>query len=193
MTEITRVPLQPIARGSLAKLWIAIVVAILAAAAIAWLTVPAGVSIKVLKAGEGAHPGPTDVVFVDYTGKLDDGTVFDQSQPLPLPPAARGLLPQGTPLPLDSMLPGFREALVKMQRGGSYVAHIPSSKAYGATPPQGAPIPPNADLTFDIQLIDFMPRDEFDGRVQVIQQMLGQQQPGGPGGGPGAGAPPPSQ
>ena len=201
MTEITRVPLQPIAKGSLTKLWVAIVVAILAAAAIAWLTVPAGVSVKVLKAGEGAHPGPSDVVFVEYTGKLDDGTVFDQSQPLPLPPAARGLLPQGTPLPLDNMLPGFREAMVKMQRGGSYVAHVPSSKAYGATPPPGAPIPPNADLTFDIQLIDFMPRDEFEGRVQVIQQMLGQAQggpggPGGPAGAPGesgAGAPPPIQ
>ena len=41
MTEIHRVPLQPIARGSLAKLWIGVVVAILAAIGVAYATIPA--------------------------------------------------------------------------------------------------------------------------------------------------------
>ena len=180
MTEITRVPLQPIAKGSLAKLWVAIAVVILAAAALAWATIPAGVTVEELRAGEGGTPGETDVVFVTYTGRLDDGTVFDQSQPLPLPPVAAGLLPQGTPLPLDSMLPGFREALMKMQRGGTYVAEIPADRAYGDTPPPGAPIPPGADLSFTIELIDFMPNEEFEQRVQAIQQLLAQQQMMGP-------------
>ena len=185
MTEITRVPLQPIGKGSLTKLWIGIALAVLAAIALAWASVPEGVTIEEVRAGEGATPGPTDVVFVNYTGRLDDGTVFDQSQPIPLP--VEGILPPGTPLPLDNMLPGFGEALMKMQRGGTYVAEIPAAKAYGDTPPPGAPIPPGADLNFTIELIDFMPREEFEGRVQMLQQMMQQQMGAGPGGAPGTG------
>ena len=200
MTEITRVPLQPIARGSLTKLWLALAAAAAIAALVAWWTIPAGVTVDQMTAGEGAYPSDTDVVFVNYTGKLEDGTVFDQSQPLPLPAPAQGLLPAGTPLPLENMLPGFREAMTQMQRGGSYVAHIPAAKAYGDNPPQGAPIPPGADLIFEIQLIDFMPNAEFEQRVQMIQQLLAQQQmlgprdgaPGQPQGAP-QGAPPPAQ
>ena len=180
MTEITRVPLQPIARGSLTKLWLGIIIAVAAALALAAATMPEGVEVDVVRAGEGTTPSENDVVFVNYTGRLEDGTVFDQSQPLPLPPFAAGLLPEGTPLPLENMLPGFRDALTQMQRGGSYVATIPAAKAYGETPPPGAPIPPDADLTFDIELIDFMPMAEFESRVQAIQQMLAQQQMLGP-------------
>lgn len=193
MTEITRVPLQPIARGSLTKLWAALAIAVLAAAAIAWANIPVGVTVEEVQAGEGGYPGATDVVFVNYTGRLADGTVFDQSQPLPLPPQAAGLLPQGTPLPLADMLPGFGEALRQMQRGGTYVAEIPAEKAYGDTPPEGAPIPPGADLSFTIELLDFMPSEEFEGRVRAIQQVMAQQQmmapPGSEGGA--AGGPPP--
>jgi FKBP-type peptidyl-prolyl cis-trans isomerase FkpA len=93
------------------------------------------------------------------------------------------------------MLPGFRDALVQMQRGGTYVAEIPAAKAYGDTPPEGAPIPPGADLTFTIDLIDFMPADEFEGRVQAVQQLLAQEQMmGSPAGSEGAAppAPPPA-
>ena len=94
----------------------------------------------------------------------------------------------------------FADSLTQMQRGGSYVAHIPAAKAYGDNPPQGAPIPPGADLIFEIQLIDFMPNAEFEQRVQMIQQLLAQQQmlgprdgaPGQPQGAP-QGAPPPAQ
>ncbi len=206
MTEITRVPLQPIAKGSLTKLWLAIALAVLGAGAFAWAAVPAGVEVETLAEGAGSMPDETDVVFVEYIGRLADGTVFDQSQPLPLPPQAAGLLPSGTPLPLENMLPGFREALMEMQRGGRYIAEIPADKAYGETPPEGAPIPPGADLVFEIELIDFMPFAEFQSRVQAIEQMLAQAQmmaqpPGGAGDGPDQmvlpppqpGAPPPGQ
>ena len=190
MTEVTRVALQPIAKGSLAKLWIGIAAVILLAAALAWSTVPEGVSVEEVAAGEGETPTETDVVFVNYTGRLADGTVFEQSQPLPLP--VEGLLPAGTPLPLENMIPGFREALMQMQRGGTYVAEIPADQAYGDTPPPGAPIPPGSDLSFTIELVDFMPMAEFEQRVQMIQQMMAQQQMMRPqGSGQGAASPPP--
>jgi FKBP-type peptidyl-prolyl cis-trans isomerase FkpA len=136
------------------------------------------------------------VVFVHYTGKLADGTVFDQSQPIPLP--VPGILPEGTPLPLENMVPGFREAALEMQRGGKYTVEIPADKAYGAegrmNPQTGEGVPPNADLIFDIELVDFMPMAEVERRFQMIQQMMAQQQ-GAPGAAEGEGeaAPAPGQ
>jgi FKBP-type peptidyl-prolyl cis-trans isomerase FkpA len=53
MTEITRVPLQPIARGSLTKLWIGIAAVALAAGGIAYAAMPASVDVETLSGGSG--------------------------------------------------------------------------------------------------------------------------------------------
>lgn len=174
MAEVTRVPLQPIAKGSLTKLWLGVLAAVLLAAVIVWAAMPKGLSVDTVRAGEGPNPTAEDVVFVNYTGKLADGTVFDQSQSLPLP--IEGIFPDGTPLPLGDMIPGFRDALLQTQKGGQYEIFIPSDQAYGADVPEGGPIPPNSDLYFDIEVIDFMSRDEFQSRVATFQQMMMQQQ-----------------
>ena len=195
MTEITRVPLQPIAKGSLTKLWLGIAIIVLLAAGIAWASMPKGLDIDTLTEGQGDSPTGEDVAFIHYTGSLPDGTVFDQSQPIPLP--VEGFLPAGTPMPLGEgeTIPGFRDAVLQMQRGGKYDVHIPADQAYGAEPPQGSPIPPNSDLNFEIELVDFMPRAEFEQKVQQLQQVMMQQQMQQmqqDGGAPGApGAPPP--
>ena len=190
MTEITRVPLQPLAKGSLAKVWLGVGAAIVLAAGIAWAAMPPGVSVETLTSGTGATPGAEDVVFVKYTGKLEDGTVFDQSQEggWPIP----GILPDGTALPLSEMVPGFRDALIQMQKGGKYNVEIPSDLAYGATPPPGAPIPPNADISFEVELVDFMTRPEAEQRYQQMVGIMQQQQGGAPGapGAPSAGGAP---
>ena len=192
MAEVTRVPLKPISRGSLVMLFLGIVIGLAIAGAFAWATAPKGVDVEVVKAGTGDNPKATDVVFVHYTGKLADGTVFDQSQPLPLP--VPGILPAGTPLPLQQMVPGFREAALQMQRGGKYKVEIPAEKAYGAegriNPQTGEGVPPNADLTFDIELVDFMPMAEVERRFAMLQQMMAQQQGQA---GEGGAAPPPAQ
>jgi FKBP-type peptidyl-prolyl cis-trans isomerase FkpA len=193
MAEVTRVPLKPISRGSLVMLFVGILIGLAMAAAFAWFTAPKGVSVDEVRAGTGDSPTASDVVFVHYTGKLADGTVFDQSQPLPLP--VQGILPEGTPLPLEQMVPGFKEAALQMQRGGKYVVEIPADKAYGAegriNPQTGEGVPPNADLTFDIELVDFMPMAEVERRFQQLQQMMAQQQ-GAPGEGGAAPAPQPA-
>ena len=113
----------------------------------------------------------------------------------PLPPQAQGLFPEGNPLPLDNMIPGFVEGATKMQKGGKYQLRIPANMAYGdeeKTNPQTGEvvIPANSDLIFDVDMIDFMTRAEFERRVQVITQMMQQQ-----GGmmGPADGAAPPPQ
>jgi FKBP-type peptidyl-prolyl cis-trans isomerase FkpA len=181
MAEVTHVPIQPIRKGSLVKLWLGIAAVLLVAAGLAWWTMPHGVEVETISEGTGKSPGPTDVVFVHYVGKLSDGTVFDRGDDINVP--VEGFLPKGTPLPLEQMVPGFREAAVQMQKGGKYHVEIPADKAYGATgsPPDQSGhqvIPPNANLSFDIDLIDFMSNEDFQRRVQAIQQILDAQQSG---------------
>jgi FKBP-type peptidyl-prolyl cis-trans isomerase FkpA len=196
MTEVTRVPLQPIAKGSLTKLWIGIAIGIVIGIGLAVLARPAGstldalfardVEVKTLTAGSGPNPGPEDVVFVRYKGTLaSNGEMFDESQDIPLP--VEGIFPEGNPLPLAQMVPGFRDGAVQMQKGGKYELFIPSELGYGDSPPEGAPIPPNADLKFEVEMVDFMSDSDFQRRVGMLQEMM--QQQGGPGGGPPAGPP----
>ena len=193
MTEITRVPIEPIARGSLVKLWLGVVAAVLLGAGIAWAALPQGVEVDTLAEGTGPTPTKEDVIFVRYTGKLADGTVFDRSQDVPLP--IGGLLPKGSPLPLSRIIPGFAEGAIRMRKGGKYTLFIPADKGYGAEgqkDQQGNEvIPPNSDLTFDVELVDFMSEADFQRRIQVLQQAMQMQQ--GQGGAPGAeGSAPPS-
>ncbi len=195
MTEITRVPLHPIAKGSLTKLWIGVIVALGLAVLLAWSVMPKGYGLTVIEEGTGPNPTAQDVLFVNYVGKLEDGTVFDQSQPLPLPPEAQGVFPEGNPLPLSNMIPGFTSGALEMQKGGKYELRIPADQAYGDAPPEGSPIPPDADLIFDVEVIEIMSQADFQRRVQMVTQLM--QQIGsmpaapGPGGDPGQGAPPP--
>jgi len=192
MTEITRVPIQPIAKGSLTKIWLGVVVALLMGAGLAWAAVPKGFSIDTLVAGEGATPQEGDMVFVKYKGSLaSTGEVFDESQDIPLP--VEGVFPEGSPFPIepDATIEGFYQGLQQMQKGGQYELYIPAEMAYGAEPPAGAPIPPNADLIFEIEVVDFMDRETFDRNLSILQRAM-QSGVGGPTGPGGPSAPPPS-
>jgi FKBP-type peptidyl-prolyl cis-trans isomerase FkpA len=171
MTEITRVPLQPIAKGALGKLWVGIAVVALAAGGIAYAALPASVDVETITAGSGASPTREDVALVNYKGMFPDGKVFDQGE--------RAVLP------LSDVVPGFTKAIEQMQRGGKYRVVIPSELAYGA---KGAgPIPPNTDLTFEIELLDYVSGQQFAQQQQMLQQMQQMQQmQGGPHGAPAA-------
>ncbi|WP_407875997.1 FKBP-type peptidyl-prolyl cis-trans isomerase [Qipengyuania nanhaisediminis] len=181
MAEVTRVPLQPIAKGSLTKLWLGVIAAILIGAGVAWAAVPQGFAIETLVEGSGPTPEEGDMVFVRYKGSLAaTGEVFDESQDIPLP--IEGVFPEGSPFPVeeDATIPGFYQALQRVQKGGTYEIYIPSELAYGAEPPQGAPIPPNADLVFELEVVDFMSREAFDRNLSILQQAM-QSQMGAPG------------
>ncbi|MEE4539012.1 MAG: FKBP-type peptidyl-prolyl cis-trans isomerase [Erythrobacter sp.] len=189
MTEVTRVPLKPVSQGALTKLWIGVVVAILLGAGLAFAAVPKGFSLDTIVAGEGAPPNDGDLVFLRYTGKLAaSGEVFDQSQDIPLP--IEGIFPEGSPFPVEegATIPGFYKALQQVRKGGQYELFIPADLGYGAEPPPGSPIPPDADLIFEIEVVDFMSREAFDRNLSILQRALqGAGAPGGPG------APPPGQ
>ncbi len=173
MTEITRVPLRPISRGALSKLWLGLVVLMLAAAGIAYATIPASIRFQTIKAGTGASPTADDIAVVGYRGTLPDGKLFDEN-------------PQ-TLMPVSGVVPGFTKALERMQRGGKYRVVIPASLAYGDR--AMGPIPANTDLTFDVQLFDFVSRAEFERQRQVMQQLQQMQAGRGGAGGPSAAGP----
>lgn len=165
MTEITRVPLQPLAKGSLGKLWLGVAAAVAVAGAGAWAAMPPLVSVQTVTPGEGPSPTLDDVAFIDYTGRLKNGQVFDQGK---------------APLALRDVVPGFTQALEQTQAGGKYKVIIPASLAYGdkAT----GPIPANSDLYFDIEVLGVMSRAQFEQQRQMMQMMQGLQ--GGGHGGP---------
>ena len=101
-----------------------------------------GLQYMVLKEGNGAKPGPTDMVTVHYTGKLIDGTVFDSS-------VERG---EPATFPLNKVIPGWTEGLQLMSEGSQYRLFIPSELAYGEKG-AGDQILPNSTLIFDVELI----------------------------------------
>lgn len=178
MTEITRVPLQPLAKGSLSKLWLGLAAAVAVAGGIAYAAMPALVSVRTVKAGEGASPTLDDVAFIEYTGRLADGKVFDQGR---------------AAFPVREVVPGFSQALQQMQPGGKYKVRIPAKLGYGDK--AAGAIPANSDLDFDVEVLGVMSRQQFEQQRQLMQilqaQQGGAQAPGGqiPGGQPGAAAP----
>ena len=95
--------------------------------------------------GDGPIPEDGSVVLVHYTGKLEDGTVFDSS-------VERGE-PYQFVLGRGNVIPGWDEGIAMMKEGGKATLVIPPDLAYGA---QGAGnvIPPNATLTFEVELVE---------------------------------------
>ncbi len=136
-------------------------------------TTASGLQYKVLTPGTGPHPTDTDVALVNYEGKLVDGTTFDKSQ-------------QPTPMPVKGVVPGFSEGLKSMNKGAKYRFWLPAKLAYGK---KGAgPIPPDAPLVFDVELIEFLPQSVIE-QYQRQQQMMGDDPNASGSGGAPTGAP----
>ena len=93
---------------------------------------------------------------VHYTGRLEDGTVFDSS---------RGGDPFVVPVGLRRVIEGFGEALLDMEAGDSKEVTIPPSRAYG---------PHREDLLSDIS------RERFPEALELrVGQNLQLKGPGG--------------
>jgi FKBP-type peptidyl-prolyl cis-trans isomerase len=94
--------------------------------------------------GTGSPAVDLREVEVHYTGKLDNGQIFDNSR-------ERGM-PIKFVLGAGRVIPGWDQGVRGMRVGGRRILVIPPALGYGA---QGAPpdIPANATLTFDLTLV----------------------------------------
>ncbi|MCD6526914.1 MAG: FKBP-type peptidyl-prolyl cis-trans isomerase [Desulfuromonas sp.] len=100
-----------------------------------------GLQYKVLESGSGAVPQLSDVVRVDYSGTLIDGTEFDSSY-------KRG---EPVEFPVSGVIAGWTEALQLMKEGDKWQLFIPSELAYGERG-MGNVIEPNSVLVFEVAL-----------------------------------------
>ncbi len=93
--------------------------------------------------GTGASPVPGKKVTVNYIGTFIDGQIFDSSYDREKPFTFK--------LGVGEVIQGWDEGINKMKVGGKAKLVIPSSLAYGEE--QMGPVPPNATLIFDIELV----------------------------------------
>ncbi|MDX6181810.1 peptidylprolyl isomerase [Flavobacterium sp. Fl-77] len=126
-----------------------------------------GLEYLITQKGAGKKPAKGAPLFIPYAGFLEDGTLFDTSiesvaktfgkfdqqkadakayQPLPFEAGRK-----------DGMIPGFIEGIEKLSFGDKAVIFIPSHLAYGEAGAGGV-IPPNANIIFEIELLEKMPQ-----------------------------------
>jgi len=106
------------------------------------VTLPSGLQYEILTEGNGKKPSATDIVTVDYEGKLTNGTVFDSSY-------KRG---EPASFPVNGVIKGWQEALPLMKTGSTWMLYIPPELAYGSQGAGGV-IGPNETLIFKVHLI----------------------------------------
>ena len=104
--------------------------------------------MKVTKLNEGQGPTvpPGAFVSVHYVGKLQNGQVFDSSR-------ARGQPIEFT-VGVGQVIKGWDEGICQLQKGQKAILECPPNYAYGSAGAGGV-IPPNATLTFEVEVMDF--------------------------------------
>jgi FKBP-type peptidyl-prolyl cis-trans isomerase FkpA len=102
-----------------------------------------GLVFRSLKDGTGASPAATDTVKVHYRGTFPDGKEFDSS-------IKRG---QPAEFPLNRVIKCWTEGVQRIKVGGKAKLTCPAAIAYGASGTPGGPIPPNATLQFEVELL----------------------------------------
>jgi FKBP-type peptidyl-prolyl cis-trans isomerase len=109
------------------------------------VTTASGLKYVDMVVGTGPTPQPGQTATVHYTGWLKDGTEFDSS-------VRRGQ-PFQFPIGKGAVIKGWDEGVSTMKVGGKRKLMIPPALAYGEGGAGGGRIPPNAELTFDVELL----------------------------------------
>ncbi len=106
--------------------------------------------IEDLQPGDGKAVVKGALITTQYKGTLEDGTVFDSSYD------------KGRPfqcvIGTGRVIKGWDQGLMGMQVGGKRKLQVPAHLGYGERS-VGA-IPPNSDLTFEIELLEVLTRDD---------------------------------
>lgn len=103
---------------------------------------PSGVVYRWLHRGQGREfATPASIVFVNYTGRLIDGSVFDTTEGQPLPAC----------FVVRELIMGWQIALTRMRQGDKMEVYIPAQYGYGKRGVEG--IPGYSTLVFELELV----------------------------------------
>lgn len=106
------------------------------------LVLDSGILLRQLEKGNGdKRPQLNSLVYVNYTGRLIDGTVFDTTEGAPLPACFK----------VRDLIVGWQAALLRMHAGDRYEIFIPAKYGYGSMKLDG--IPAWSTLCFDLELL----------------------------------------
>lgn len=101
-----------------------------------------GVLYKVLEEGNGTRKTTVrGIVYVHYTGRLIDGTVFDTTEGNSLPALFM----------ISDLIVGWQIVLTRMHEGDKWEVYIPAKWGYGSSKIDG--IPPHSTLIFTMELV----------------------------------------
>lgn len=128
---------------------------------------PSGLAYKITSKGSEVKPVEGTQVFIHYAGYFESGELFDSSyedvsKAFGKFNQQRADAKAYSPIPFQAgnkggMIPGFIEGLDKLNLGDKAILFIPSSLGYGASGAGGV-IPPNANLIFEIEMLEKMPQ-----------------------------------
>lgn len=104
-----------------------------------------------IRLGDGKTVVKGALITTQYTGTLEDGTVFDSSW-------ERGK-PFQCVIGTGRVIKGWDQGLMGMQVGGVRTLFVPAHLAYGERS-MGAHIKPNSNLRFEIELLEVLTRDD---------------------------------
>jgi FKBP-type peptidyl-prolyl cis-trans isomerase FkpA len=111
------------------------------------LTDPSGLRYVITTPGTGAKPALTNSVVVKYSGKfLNDGITPDKSVVFDSSTSA-------ITFKLSTLIAGWQIGFQLLPKGSKATLYLPSGLAYGKNG-AGSSIPANANLFFDVELID---------------------------------------
>lgn len=126
-------------------------------------TTPTGLKYNITQQGKGKQAKPGDLVYVHYTGTLEDGKKFDSS------------LDRGEPLMFKlgagMVIKGWDEGISMLTVGSKAKLWIPSNLGYGEKG-AGALIAPNSNLNFEVELVDAIGYDTTGIKPQVTASGL---------------------
>lgn len=139
---------------------------------------PQGTYVEIITPGTGDTPDSTKVLKVFYTGKaLGDDKPFDSNTDSAyghkeVLSVNMGAIP-GSP---GSVIKGWTDGLTLLKKGGKARLYIPSSLAYGSRG-AGGQIKPNANLMFDVEVVDIISADQSNAEeAKQKKQMEAMQQ-----------------
>lgn len=127
------------------------------------VTLASGLKIISITEGSGIKPVIGSKVNVNYAGYFMTGDLFDSNikevaEVCGKYDRRRDQMNMYRPVEMDyspdaSLIPGFKEGLQNMNYGDKVLLIIPSHLAYGEQGSRGV-IPPNADLLFQLEIVD---------------------------------------